>query len=140
MGREGRVVGVDMTREMVEKALKNARRYGYCNVEFILGDIEALPVEDNSVDYVISNCVINLAKDKSAVFKEAYRVLRKGGKLLVSDIVLLKELTASQRNDRELLVGCVGNAVLRDDYLRMMSDAGFNVAVKSEDRGIGGRQ
>lgn len=140
VGEKGRVIGVDMTEQMIRKARENAGKYGYGNVEFRLGDIEALPVDDASVDYVISNCVINLSPDKPKVFKEAYRVLRKGGKLLVSDIVLLKKLTKAQRSDKELLVGCVSGAVLRDEYLRMMEDAGFDVAVKSEDKGISERQ
>jgi len=140
VGKTGRVIGVDMTEQMVKKAGENARKYGYGNVEFRMGDIEALPVDDNSVDYIISNCVINLAPDKPKVFKEAHRVLRKGGKLLVSDIVLLKKLTKEQKNDYTLLVSCVSGAVLKADYLRMMEDAGFEVEVKSEDTGISGRQ
>jgi len=140
VGKTGKVIGVDMTEEMIEKAGKNAKKYGHDNVEFRLGDIEALPVEDNSVDYIISNCVINLAPDKVKVFKEAYRVLRKGGKLLVSDIVLLKKLTKEQSSDKELLVGCVSGAVLKDEYLKMMNDAGFKVTVKSEDTDISERQ
>lgn len=134
VGKKGKVIGVDMTEQMIKKARENARKYGHANVEFRLGDIEELPVEDNSIDYVISNCVINLAPDKPKVFREAYRVLRKGGKLLVSDIVLLKKLTPKQKADKELLVGCVSGAELRDDYLRMMEDAGFRVNVKSEDK------
>jgi SAM-dependent methyltransferase len=133
VGKKGRVIGVDMTEQMVRKARENARKYGHNNVEFRLGDIEKLPVEDSSVDYIISNCVINLAPDKQKVFREAYRVLRKGGRLLVSDIVLLKKLTPKQKADKGLLVGCVSGAELKDKYLRMMEDAGFKVTVKSED-------
>ncbi len=140
VGKTGRVIGVDMTEQMIKKARENARKYGYANVEFRLGDIEKLPVDDSSVDFIISNCVINLSPDKPKVFREAYRVLRKGGRLLVSDIVLLKKLTKAQRSDKELLVGCVSGAVLKDEYLRMMEDAGFSVAVKSEDKDISERQ
>lgn len=134
VGKTGKVIGVDMTEQMIEKARENARKYGHSNVEFRLGDIEELPVEDNSVDYVVSNCVINLAPDKSKVFKEARRVLKKGGKLLVSDIVLLEKLSKKQRTDKELLVGCISGAVPKDEYLQMMEDAGFKVNVKSEDK------
>jgi len=140
VGKTGRVIGIDMTEQMIKKARENARKYGYSNVEFRLGDIEKLPVEDNSVDFIISNCVINLAPDKPKVFKEAYRVLRKGGKLLVSDIVLLKKLTKEQKNDYTLLVSCVSGAVLKKDYLEMMEDAGFRINVKSEDKDISERQ
>lgn len=139
-GKAGRVIGVDMTEQMIKKAVENARRYGYKNVEFRLGDIEELPVEDSSVDIIISNCVINLAPDKPRVFKEAYRVLKPGGKLLVSDIVLLKELSKLHKSDKELLVGCVSGAVLRQDYLKMIEDAGFKVTLKSEDKDISKRQ
>src|SRR4030042_944039 len=107
VGEKGKVIGVDMTEQMIKKARENAKKYGYGNVEFRLGDIEDIPVEDDSVDYIISNCVINLAPDKQKVFKEAYRVLRKGGKLLVSDIVLLKKLSKEQKNDYNLLVSYV---------------------------------
>ena len=140
VGKTGRVIGIDMTEQMIKKARENARKYGYSNVEFRLGDIEKLPVEDNSVDFIISNCVINLAPDKPKVFKEAYRVLRKGGKLLVSDIVLLKKLTKEQKNDYTLLVSCVSGAVLKKDYLEMMEDAGFRINVKSEDKDKSERQ
>ncbi|MDD5111518.1 MAG: arsenite methyltransferase [Candidatus Altiarchaeota archaeon] len=140
VGKTGRVIGVDMTEQMVKKASENAIKYGYKNVEFRLGDIEDLPVEDGSVDFIISNCVINLAPDKPRVFKEAYRVLKPGGKLLVSDIVLLKNLTKEQKNDYTLLVSCVSGAVLRNDYLKMMEDAGFKVTVTSEDGEISDRQ
>ncbi len=140
VGKTGRVIGVDMTEEMVKKAGDNAKKYGYNNVEFRLGDIEALPVEDDSVDYIISNCVINLAPDKPKVFKEAYRSLRKGGKLVVSDIVLLKKLSKEQKNDYTLLVSCVAGAVLKEEYLKMIEDAGFKVNVKSEDSYLNGGQ
>lgn len=139
-GKAGKVIGVDMTEAMVEKAAKNAKKYGYSNVEFRLGEIEKLPVDGKSVDVVISNCVINLSPDKQKVFDEAYRVLKKGGKMFISDIVLLGELTEAQRKDEELLVGCVGGAVLKEDYLRLIKGAGFTLEAHEEDKGISERQ
>ena len=99
-----------MTKEMVEKARGLADKYGYKNVEFRLGDIDDLPLENETIDVIISNCVINLAPDKLKVFKEAYRVLKQDGRMFVSDIVLLSELTEEQRNNEELIAGCVGGA------------------------------
>lgn len=103
VGKEGKVIGVDMTPEMIAKARQNAREGKYDNVEFRLGEIEQLPVENNSVDIVISNCVINLSPDKEKVFKEAFRVLKPGGRLMVSDLVLLKELPESVKNSKPLI-------------------------------------
>lgn len=140
VGESGRVIGVDMVEEMIEKAKANAEKYGYKNVEFRLGDIEKLPVEDNSVDVVISNCVVNLAPDKLKVFKEARRVLKKGGRMYLSDIVLLNNLSETQKNDDELIAGCVGGALLKDDYLKIIKDAGLKVNVLSEDKDISKRQ
>jgi arsenite methyltransferase len=139
-GATGRVIGVDMAQEMIDKAKQNAEKYKYANVEFRLGDIEALPVDDSSVDVVISNCVINLAPDKTKVFQEAYRVLKPGGRAYVSDIVLLQNLTAEQRSDKELIACCVGGALLKDDYLKYAEDAGFKVKILSEDKDISKRQ
>jgi arsenite methyltransferase len=140
VGTSGRVIGVDMTEEMVNKAKSIAAKYGCTNVEFKLGDIENLPVENESIDVVISNCVINLAPEKSKVFNEAYRVLRNGGRMYVSDIVLLKELSDKQKNDRELLCSCVAGALLKDDYLRKIETAGFEVKILSEDKEISEKQ
>lgn len=140
VGKSGKVIGVDMTPEMVERARRSALKNGFHNVEFRLGDIEALPLPDASVDVVISNCVINLAPDKLKVFREAFRVLRPGGRLFVSDIVLLGDLTPEQRADEELIAGCVGGAILRDDYLQLMKQAGFTVRVLDDDRNISKRQ
>ena len=133
VGRTGRVIGVDMTPEMVGRARENARKDGIENVEFRLGDIEHLPVEDGSVDVIISNCVINLAPDKARVFKEAFRVLKPGGRLMVSDIVLTKPLPDVVKNSVAAYIGCVAGASLREDYLDAMRQAGFeDVAVQGE--------
>ena len=136
VGKTGKVIGVDMTEEMVNKAKGIAKKNGYVNVEFRLGDIENLPVESGTVDVIISNCVINLASDKSAVFKEAYRVLKKGGRMFVSDIVLLEELKDEQKNDDDLLSGCVAGALLKQDYLEKIEQAGLKVRILSEDKKI----
>ncbi len=125
VGPEGRVLGVDMTPEMIAKAQENARKAGVSNTEFRLGAIEELPVEDASIDVVISNCVINLSPDKPRVFREAFRVLKPGGRLLVSDIVLHSPLPERVRASVEAYVGCVAGAALRHDYLRAIADAGF---------------
>lgn len=125
VGTQGRVIGVDMTPEMVEKARKNAQEGGYANVEFRLGEIENLPVADNSVDVIISNCAINLTPHKRRVFGEAFRVLRPGGRLMVSDIVLLRPLPPSVRESVSAYVGCVSGAELKEDYLNAIVDAGF---------------
>ena len=125
VGKIGRVVGVDMTSEMVDKARQNAALDGIENVEFRLGEIENLPAGDNSFDVVISNCVINLSPDKKKVFEEAHRVLKPGGRLLVSDIVLLKALPDAIRSSVEAYTGCIAGAMLKDEYLNQISSAGF---------------
>lgn len=125
VGPQGRAIGVDMTPEMLERARENAHNGGYHNVEFRLGEIENLPLADSSVDVVISNCVINLAPDKKRVFKEAYRVLKSGGRLMVSDIVLNKALPEKIKNSIEAYVGCVAGASLEPEYLKAIESAGF---------------
>jgi len=125
VGKSGRVIGVDMTPEMIEKARENARKANYGNVEFRLGEIEKLPVADGSVDLIISNCVINLSPDKGRVFQEAFRVLKPGGRLMISDIVLLRDLPNSIRESVQAYVGCVSGAIKKDEYLRKMESAGF---------------
>ena len=125
VGDKGRVIGVDMTPEMLEKARENAKKINSTNVEFRLGEIEHLPLADNSVDVVISNCVINLSPEKRRVFDEAYRVLKPGGRLMVSDIVLLRELPEALKNSIEAYVGCLSGAVLRNEYLGTIKAAGF---------------
>ena len=140
VGAKGKVIGVDMTPQMIKKARENAAKYNHKNVEFRLGEIEQLPVEDNSIDVIISNCVINLSPDKSRVFKESYRVLKKGGSLFVSDMVLLKELSDVHRNDKDLIASCIGGAILKDQYLKLIKEVGFEIKVLSEDKDISDRQ
>ena len=129
VGAGGRIIGVDMTPEMLALARRNAVRFfettGLANVEFREGKIEDLPVDDASVDVVISNCVINLSPDKPQVFREAFRVLKPGGKMVVSDIVLNRPLPAAARNDADLYAACIAGALLRADYLQAIGDAGF---------------
>jgi len=126
VGEKGRVIGVDMTPEMIEKARENARKGNYANVEFRLGEIENLPVADNAADVLISNCVINLVPDKRRVFKEAFRVLKPGGRLMISDVVLLKELPAFIKNSIEAYIGCISGAIMRDEYISAIKAAGFH--------------
>ncbi len=133
VGKNGRVIGVDMTPEMIERARENASKGNYGNVDFRLGEIEHLPVADNSVDVVISNCVINLSPAKAQVFKEAYRVLRPGGRVMVSDIVLLKELPDAIKSSVAAYTGCIAGASRKEDYLAIVASAGFqDVEVVSE--------
>jgi SAM-dependent methyltransferase len=114
-----------MTPEMVKKAWENAKKGGYANVEFRLGDIESLPVIDDSVDVILSNCVINLSPNKPKVFSEAFRVLKPGGKLTLSDVVLLRPLPPVLANSAAAYLGCVAGASLKNDYLGMLAAAGF---------------
>jgi len=125
VGESGRVIGVDMTPEMLEKAEKNAVKLGVMNVEFRKGDIENLPIEDDSIDIIISNCVINLAPDKGKVFREAFRVLRPGGRVMISDIVLHGPLPEDVRDEVTTYTGCLGGAIPEEEYLQLMRDAGF---------------
>jgi len=125
VGPTGKVIGVDMTPEMIAKARANAEKGGYTNVEFREGDIEALPLEDGSVDTVISNCVLNLVPDKAQAFREMFRVLRPGGRLAVSDIVLLRELPEAIGNHPGVYASCIGGAIAKDEYLRLLRQAGF---------------
>lgn len=125
VGANGKVIGVDMTPEMVGKARDNAKKNEIKNVEFRLGEVENLPVSDNSVDVVISNCVINLSTDKPKVFQEAYRVLRPSGRIAISDIALKKELPKRIRESIEAYVGCVGGAILINEYKKIVKASGF---------------
>ena len=135
VGETGRVIGVDMTPEMIAKARENAARRGFRNVEFRLGDIETLPVDDASADVVVSNCVLNLVPDKRQAFAEIFRVLKPGGRFCVSDIVLEGELPSKLREAAELYVGCVAGALQAGEYLGIIRETGFaGVEVKSSKR------
>lgn len=137
VGAAGRVIGVDMTHEMLNKARANAAAIGAGNVEFRLGEIEHLPIADNTADVIISNCVINLAPDKAQVFREAFRVLRTGGRLAISDVVNTTPLSADLAADHGLLCGCVSGAAPVDQIEGWLADAGFaaiRVTVKPESR------
>lgn len=125
VGANGKVIGVDMTPEMIEKARENARKDNYKNVEFRLGEIENLPVADNSIDIVMSNCVINLSIDKKRVFKEAFRVLKPNGRMIISDIVLLKNLPDSIKKSVEAYIECIAGAMMKDKYMNAIKSAGF---------------
>jgi SAM-dependent methyltransferase len=125
VGPTGRVIGVDMTDAMLEKARANAEKTGLSRVEFRKGEIESLPIDDASVDVVISNCVLNLVPDKDRAFREIYRVLKPGGRLAVSDMAWESEPAASLRKDMEALVGCIGGALVLDDYVPRLQQAGF---------------
>lgn len=126
VGSAGRVIGVDMTPEMIAKASGLAAKHGFANVEFRRGDIEALPVDTGTVDVIISNCVINLATDKAKVFREAFRVLKPGGRLMVSDLVLLMPLPEVLRQSMDAYAACLAGALVKDDYLAAIRDAGFS--------------
>jgi arsenite methyltransferase len=137
VGPEGHVIGVDMTPEMIERSTGLAKRHGYGNVEFRLGDIEALPVVDASVDAIISNCVVNLSTDKTRVFREAFRVLKPGGRILVSDLVLERPLPEAIRQNLDAYGACVAGALLKSDYLDAIETAGFTGLVVVGERRYG---
>ena len=125
VGSSGKVIGVDITSEMVDKARANAHKGGYSNIDFRQGDLENMPVADNYVDVVISNCVINLVPNKKMVFKEAFRVLKPGGRLAVSDVVLHKELPEFVKRSNEAYIGCLAGAIMKEEYLDIIRDIGF---------------
>ncbi len=137
VGPAGRAIGVDMTPAMIEKARANAARAGVANVDFRLGEIEHLPAADASVDIVISNCVVNLSPAKDQVFREAFRVLRPGGRMVVSDLVLVQPLSPAVRKSVEAYIGCVAGASMKDDYLRYIRGAGFADVEVVEERRYG---
>jgi len=125
VGKTGKVIGVDMTPQMIDRARENARKGNYENIEFRLGEIENLPVANDTVDLIISNCVINLSPNKDRVFNEAFRVLKPGGRIMISDIVLLKELPEVIKENMEAYVGCISGAIMKDQYLGLIREAGF---------------
>jgi arsenite methyltransferase len=135
VGETGRVIGVDMTPEMISKARANAEKGGFANVEFRLGEIEHLPVADSSVHAILSNCVINLSPDKSAVYSDAIRILKSGGRLAISDVVATKDLPDSIANDPALYCGCAGGAAKVSEIEAMLLDAGFvDILVKTNEK------
>lgn len=131
VGNEGKVIGIDMTQEMIDKANRNNQKLGYKNVEFYLGEIEAMPLENSVADVVVSNCVLNLVPSKQKAFAEIYRILKDNGHFCVSDIVIKGELPANLKKSAMMYAGCVAGAVQHDDYLKVISDTGFkNVEIK----------
>jgi ubiquinone/menaquinone biosynthesis C-methylase UbiE len=125
VGRGGHVIGVDMTPEMIERARDNAVEEGWANVEFRLGEIENLPVADNSIDVILSNCVINLSVNKRRVFQEAFRVLKPGGRLAISDMIANAEIPAALKEDLALYTGCIAGAATRTEIENWVREAGF---------------
>ena len=131
VGDEGRVTGLDMTEEMIQKANLNKEKLGYANVEFKLGDIENMPLENDYADVVISNCVLNLVPDKKKAFSEIFRILKPGAHFCVSDVVTHGEMTEELKKSAELYAGCVSGALQQDEYLKIIEDAGFkNIEIK----------
>lgn len=134
-GEDGRVIGIDFTPAMIEKARANAQKLGYVNVEFRQGDIERMPISANVADVIVSNCVLNLVPDKDAVFKEIFRVLSPGGHFSISDVVLIGELPEGLRKDAEMYAGCVSGAIQKEIYLELINANGFsNMAIQKEKR------
>lgn len=135
VGETGKVIGLDMTGEMIQKALHNNSKLGYSNVEFKLGDIEDMPIESNTADVVISNCVLNLVPDKQKAFSEIFRVLKPGAHFCVSDVVVAGQITEELRKSAELYAGCVSGALQQEEYLKIIGETGFkNVEVKKSKR------
>ncbi|MCF8242887.1 MAG: arsenite methyltransferase [Melioribacteraceae bacterium] len=132
VGGNGKVIGLDMTEEMIDKANRNNDKLGFKNVEFVLGDIEKMPVESDLADVVLSNCVLNLVPDKSKAFSEIYRILKKGGHFCVSDIVIHGSMSEELRKSAELYAGCVSGAIDQEEYIDVIKEAGFtNVEIKT---------
>ncbi|MEZ4972325.1 MAG: arsenite methyltransferase [Cyclobacteriaceae bacterium] len=133
VGENGRVIGVDLTEKMIDKARENAKKLGLSNVEFRLGDIENLPIAGNTADVVVSNCVMNLVPDKAKAFEETYRVLKQGGHFSISDIVIVGDLPDPLRESAEMYAGCVAGAIQKDEYLDVIRKAGFgNIVLQKE--------
>ncbi len=133
VGESGKVIGVDMTPKMVERARINAEKLGFNNVEFRLGEIENLPVQSDTVDVVVSNCVLNLVPDKKQALEETYRILKKGGHFSVSDIVTYSDIPEGLREEAALYAGCVSGALIKEDYLQLIKEAGFtNITIQKE--------
>jgi SAM-dependent methyltransferase len=132
-GVEGKVIGIDFTDAMIDKARVNAEKLGFNNVEFRQGDIEDMPVADNKADVIVSNCVLNLVPNKDGVFNEIYRVLKPGGHFSISDVVLVGDLPDALRRDAEMYAGCVSGAIQKEDYMQLVHKRGFiNVSIQKE--------
>ena len=136
VGETGRVIGIDMTEAMIEKARANAAKLGYKNVEFRLGDIEKLPIDDNTADVVVSNCVMNLVPDKQKAFVETFRIIKRGGHFSISDIVLQGALSEDLRNEASLYAGCISGAVQKEEYLDIIKKAGFTKIIIQKEKKI----
>jgi arsenite methyltransferase len=136
VGETGRVIGIDMTDAMIEKAKANAAKLGFKNIEFRLGDIDNIPIEDNTADVVVSNCVLNLVPNKQNAFSEIFRIIKHGGHFSISDIVLQGELTDELRKEAILYVGCISGAVQKEEYLRIIKEVGFTNITVQKDRKI----
>ena len=136
VGEAGRIIGIDMTDAMVEKAKTNAAKLGFKNVEFRLGDIDNMPIEDNTADVVVSNCVMNLVPNKQKAFSETFRIIKRGGHFSISDIVLQGELTDELRKEATLYAGCISGAVQKEEYLQIIKEAGFTNITIQKDRKI----
>lgn len=135
VGEKGKVIGIDMTEAMIEKAKVNAKKLGFTNVEFRLGEIEDMPLADNHADVVVSNCVLNLVPNKSKAISETFRILKPGGHFSISDVVLQGELPGGLKNDAEMYAGCVSGAIQKEDYLQTIQSVGFkNIVVQKEKR------
>lgn len=135
-GESGKVIGIDFTEAMIDKARTNAEKLGFNNVEFRLGDIEKIPVTANVADVVVSNCVMNLVPDKPKAFGEVYRIMKKGGHFSISDIVLTGELPEKIKNAAEMYAGCVASAIQKEDYLQIIKDAGFKNLILQKEKPI----
>jgi len=136
VGDSGHVIGVDMTEAMIDRARSNAANLGFMNVEFRLGDIDAMPIQDNTVDVVVSNCVMNLVPNKKKAFGETFRIIKDGGHISISDIVLQGELPDNLRKEATLYAGCISGAVQKEEYLRIIKEAGFTNILVQKDREI----
>src|SRR5690606_6042750 len=135
-GAEGKVIGIDFTPIMIEKARNNAEKLGYNNVEFREGDIDAMPVSDNVADVIVSNCVLNLVPDKQKVIGEIHRVLKPGGHFSISDIVLVGNLPDALKEDAEMYAGCVAGAIQKSEYLQLITDQGFEKVIIQKEKPI----
>ena len=136
VGEKGHVIGIDMTEAMIDRARTNAAKLGHANVEFRMGDIEKMPVENDTADVVVSNCVMNLVPDKKKAFAETFRIMKPGGHFSISDIVLKGELPEAVRNEAALYAGCISGAVQKEEYLRTIAEAGFINATVQKERTI----